>query len=122
MSPLPGGPPQGGPPPGFPRPVQASHPGAGTQGGGLIKLSQAIHLIQAALAELPIGSEMHKAALKAAQDLSKHVPGAQEMQGVNQTGAQGLIQNIIRGALMNKVGGNQGGPPAMPPMTPIPGA
>src|SRR5215831_10089966 len=111
--PLPGGPggpamgvPPGGPPLGFPRPgMRPSTPGAGTRAGGLGKLIQAIHMIQMAIMELPIGSEAHKAALKAAQDLGKHVNLGPETQGVTQTGVGNLLQQIMKNAMMSRAMG-----------------
>jgi len=120
----PGGPPgMQGAPPGFPRPSPApSMPGAGTQAGALIKMQHAIMMLQQALAELPIGSDMHKAALKAVSDLAKHAGGGPETQGVQQTGGGNMLMNIVRNALMQRVAQNQGGAPTGIPSTPLPGA
>jgi hypothetical protein len=96
-------------------------PGAGTQAGALVKMQHAITLLQQALGELPIGSDMHKAALKAVTDLAKHAGGGPEMQGVQQTGGANLLMNIVRNALQQRVAGNQGGAPTGVPSTPLPG-
>jgi hypothetical protein len=113
----------GAPPPGFPRPSpNPNMPGAGTQAGALIKMQHAIAMLQQALADLPIGSDMHKAALKAISDLAKHAGGGPETQGVQQTGAGNMLMNIVRNALMQRVAGNQGGAPTGIPSTPLPGA
>ena len=121
----PGGPP-GMPPPGFPRPgMRPSVPGPGTIAGGMGKLIQAIKMIQLALVELQIGSEAHKAAAKAAQDLSKHVKIGPETQGVTQTGVGQLLQQIARQAMMGRAmgpGAQPSGGGAMPPSMPLPGA
>ena|SRR5215469_4209849 len=118
------GPPPGAPPLGFPRPaMRPSMPGAGTRAGGLGKLIQAIAMIQMAIMELPIGSEAHKAALKAAQDLGKHVNLGPETQGVTQTGVGNLLQQIMKNAMTSRaMGPGAQGPPGMPPTTPLPGA
>ena len=121
----PGGPPGGPglPPPGFPRPSPApSMPGAGSQAGALVKMQHAIAMLQQALADLPIGSDLHKAALKAVSDLAKHAGGSPETQGVQQTGGGNMLMQIVRNALMNRVAQNQGGAPSGIPSTPLPGA
>lgn len=119
------GPPMaGGPPPGFPRPgLRPSAQGAGTTAGGLGKIIQAIKMIQMALAELPIGSEAHKAALKASQDLSKHVHVGPGTEGITTTGVGQLLQMLAKNAMAGRAQapGAQGAP-AMPPTTPLPGA
>lgn len=120
--PGPGGP--GGPPIGFPRPgMRPSVPGAGTRAGGLGKLIQAIRMVQLAMLELPIGSDVHKDASKAVDMLSKHLNMGQETQGITQAGVGQLLQQIMRGAMAGRAQapGAQGAP-AMPPTTPLPGA
>lgn len=114
----------GQPPPGFMRPgMRPSVPGAGTRGGGLIKLIQGIRLIQAAMVELPIGSDVHKDANKAIDILSKHLNMGQETQGITMTGISQLLQQLARGAMAGPAQrpGAQGAP-GMPPSTPLPGA
>jgi len=116
----PGGPPPGFPGAGGPRP---SAPGAGTRAGGLSKLIQAIRMLQMAAAELPIGSEVHTAALKATTDLSKHVNTGPETQGITQTGIGQLLQQIAKQAMLSRAQGpGAQGAPAMPPTMPLPGA
>lgn len=119
----PGGMP-GGPPAGFPRPgMRPSVPGAGTRAGGLMKLINAIKMLQLALADLPIGSDAHIAALKASQDLSKHVNMGPETEGPSHTGVSQLLQMLAKSAMAGRAQapGAQGAP-AMPPTTPLPGA
>lgn len=115
--------PGGQPPPGFPPGgMRNSVPGAGTRAGGLAKMIQAIRMLQMAMLEIPIGSEIHKDASKAVDMLSKHLNLSQETQGVTQTGVGQLLQQIARMAMMSRGQGAQQGPPAMPPSTPLPGA
>ena len=104
--------------------MRPSVPGAGTRAGGLSKLIDAIRMIQLAMTELPIGSDVHKAALKASQDLSKHLKVGPENQGISQTGVGMLLQQLAKNAIASRAQapGAQGGPPAMPPSTPLPGA
>lgn len=113
--------PGGQPPPGFP-PQRNSVPGAGTRAGGAAKLIQGIRMIQMAMLELPIGSEIHKDASKAVDMLSKHLNMGKETEGVTQTGITQLLQQIARMAMMSRGQGAQQGRPAMPPSTPLPGA
>lgn len=81
-------------------------------------------MIQAAMIELPIGSEAHKAALKASQDLSKHVNLGQETGGVTTAGIGQLLQQLARSAMAGPAQrpGAQGPPGGMPPSMPLPGA
>lgn len=136
MPPAAGGPPPpGGPPGGMPpglgggvppalaamqrRPQNA--PGAGSQASSLMKLNQAVMLMQSALQGLPVGSDVHSAAIKAIRDLAKHVATSQTP-GADQTGAQDLMRTIMQNVLAQRVAQNRGGPPATPPSTPLPGA
>lgn len=115
----------GGPPPGFGQPgLRPSNPGAGTRGGGLLKLLQAIRMIQAAMIELPIGSDVHKDASKAQDMLSKHLNTGPETQGVTTAGISQLLQQLARSAMAGPAQrpGAQGPPGGMPPSMPLPGA
>lgn len=115
--------PGGQPPPGFPtQGPRPSVPGAGTRAGGLAKMIQGIRMIQLAMLEIPIGSEVHKDASKAVDMLSKHLNMGKETEGITQTGVGQLLQQIARMAMMSRGQGAQQGPPAMPPTTPLPGA
>lgn len=114
----------GAPPPGFPGPQRPPAPpgrGVGGQATGLIKLGQAIKLIQEAMMGLPIGSDIHSAAVKAIRDLSRHVPVGPSTQGVQQTAGADAARNNIQQALLRAIVG-QSGPQPMPPSTPLPGA
>ena len=114
----------GQPPPGFPQQgPRPSVPGAGTRAGGMAKLIDAIRMVQMALVDLPIGSDIHKAATKAVQDLSKHLKMGPETQGISQTGVGMLLQQLARNAMAGRAQGpGAQGQPAMPPSTPLPGA
>jgi hypothetical protein len=101
--------------------VPQGGPGQGAHANGIIKLGSAIKMIQEAMMMLPIGSDVHNAAVKAIRDLAKHVPVGPEAQGVQQTQGQDAARQQIQQALMRAVTG-QGGPQPMPPSTPLPGA
>jgi len=97
-------------------------------------LANAISMIQQALPGLSAGSPVHTAALRAAQQLSRHMAQGQPTAGVQQTQFMDLIRNLGRNAILSKImqgqggqpGGDQGGPagpsPAPMPSTPLPGA
>ena len=70
---------------------------------------------------LPIGSDVHRAAAKAIQDLSKHVPVGPETAGVQQTQQGDQQRALIQNVLARAIGGQQG-PRPMPPSMPLPGA
>ena len=96
----------------------------------MMQISQAIQQIQNALPNLPIGSELHKATLKAVTDLSKHYQGpSQATDGAQQTMAQDNLRRMMQQAMLRRIIQNQGGggaqqgaAPAMQAATPIPGA
>lgn len=94
----------------------------------MLQISQAIQQIQNALPNLPIGSEVHKATLKAVSDLSKHFQGPSDAtDGAQQTMAQDNLRQMMQQAMMRRVmqqqqGGGGQGPPDMPSSTPLPGA
>jgi hypothetical protein len=96
-------------------------PGAGNQADSIVKLGQAIKLIQEAMMGLPVGSDIHRAANKAVGDLARHVPVGPMTQGVQRTAGQDLRRQQVAQALMGAIGG-QAGPQSMPPATPFPGA
>jgi hypothetical protein len=91
-------------------------------------LMQAVAMIQQALPHLPPGSPMHRDALQAATRLSRHANQGQPTAGIQQTGIQDLLKNVMRNALLQKImgqqgqGGQQGAPGAGQPSTPLPGA
>ena len=136
MAPAPGGP--TGPPGGAGVPpalaaiararmqAQPSQPGMGTQAGAVQKVAMAVDLLQQALPALGVGSEHHRAVLKAITDLSRHMggqggaPGA----GAQQTAIQDMLRNTVRNAMLQRIMAQQGGgaTPGMAPSTPLPGA
>ena len=71
---------------------------------------------------LPLGSELHRATLKAVTDLSKHFQGPTEATGPQQTDLQDQLRQLAQRAMMQRVMQNQGGTPAGPVSTPNPGA
>ena len=82
----------------------------------------ALAQIQEALMSLPLGSELHRAALKATTDLSKHFQGPTDATGPQQTDLQDQLRQLAQRAMLQKVMQNAGGQAAGPVSTPMPGA
>jgi len=104
-------------------PISQPSGSPGSNAGALAKLREAINIMQAALPEVPAGTDPHKAVLKAIADLSKHIPPSAEVPGVQQTALRDLAQNAQKNAMLKQVmgslgganGGGQGGPPGPQP-------
>lgn len=117
---LSGTPPMGASPISVP---SASH---GAAAGAMSKVREAIKILQAALPELPIGSEPHKKIMSAIQSISGVVPPSAEVPGVQQTALRDLQQNAGKNAMLQQVmgslgganagGGGAGAPPPGPPV------
>lgn len=88
----------------------------------MTQIRNAINMIQTALMNLPIGSDVHRAANKAISDLSKHFPQGEGQDGAQQIGMQDQLRQMQRSAMLRRILQNAGGPSEMPPSTPIPGA
>ncbi|HEX3523955.1 MAG TPA: hypothetical protein VHT52_17945 [Stellaceae bacterium] len=114
---------------------QQSAPGPGNQADALMKIKTAIDLIQQALPGLPSGTPSHTAALRAAQQLSRHIPQGAPTAGVQMTQIMDLLRGVQQNPLLQMlqgvrgVGQGQGGqggggqqPQAPMPSTPMPGA
>jgi hypothetical protein len=110
---------------------QVSAPGPGDTANSLAMITQAIAMIQQALPGLQSGSPVHTAALRAAQQLSRHVAQGQPTAGLQQTQLMDLLRNLGRNFQMARSMGqppSRGGPgqpagPAPPmPSTPLPGS
>lgn len=101
-----------------------SAPGPGNNADSLVKLQNAIALMQDALQGLPAGSPSHRDVLRALNSLSRHIAQGQPTAGVQQTQLQDMLRNTMKNALLQKIAGNQGQgkPPAPTPSTPLPGA
>ena len=100
-----------------------SAPGQGTQANALMQIKSAIDMIQGALPGLPSGSEVHRDALRAVTQLSRHLPQGIPTAGVQQTQLQNMLRNTVRNALLQRVMAQQGGGQGpMAPSTPLPGA
>lgn len=141
-----GGPPQGGGPilaalANRQRGPQVSAPGPGDAANSMQMLMTAIGMIQQALPGLDPGTPLHQDALRAVTRLSRHVPQGGPTAGVQRTHLQGLLQNVIKNALLSRImqqqqpqaGQNPNGPtgpsplpgaasPSPMPSTPLPGA
>jgi hypothetical protein len=114
---------------------QQSAPGPGNQADALMKIKTAIDLIQQALPGLQSGTPSHTAALRAAQQLSRHIPQGAPTAGVQMTQVMDLLRGIQQSPLIQMLqgvrgigqgqGGQQGGggqPQAPMPSAPMPGS
>jgi hypothetical protein len=112
---------------------QVSTPGPGNQADSGMLLQQAIQLIQQAALGLQPGSPLHRDALKAATQLSRHLGGATSMgpaMGVQKTMLGDQMKRTVQNMLLQRLfgqkqpGGQPGqGPGGAPmPSTPLPGA
>ncbi len=97
----------------------------GQQANALSQLREGLNIIQNALPNLPMGSELHKAALSAIQNLSKHVSPSDQVPGVQQTTLKdmaqraqqsGMLQSLMRaqGAQGSSGGANMAGGGGLP--------
>ena len=139
-----GGGPQGPPPGGGPilamlgrqqtsPPVTA--PGPGNMAHGMMLMTQSHGLLSQAMQNFPPNSpqwkDIHRSLGLLAKHMAQEAPGA----GAQQTNLLGLIQNVAKNALLQKImaqkgpgGGPGGGPPpggggdVPSPSTPLPGA
>ena len=109
---------------------QVSAPGPGNMADSMTTLQQAIQLIQQAALGLPPGSPLHRDALRAASQLSRHLGGAAGMApgaGVLKTSLGDQLRHTVRNMMLQRVLGMKGQGPGQgsnPPMpsTPLPGS
>ena len=98
-----------GQPPMGSAPISTPSASPGSSAGALSKVREAIKILQAALPELPIGSEPHKKIMSAIQSISNVVPPSAEVPGVQQTALRDLQQNAGKNAMLQQVIGSLGG-------------
>lgn len=105
-----------GTPPMGSSPVSAPTGNPGKSAAALAKAREAVKLLEAALPDLPTGSDPYKAVLSSIQGISKHISPADEVPGVQQTALRDLQQSAGKGAmmqqLMRSMGGGEGAPGA----------
>lgn len=93
----------------------------------MMKVKAGLELIQAALPGLGTGTPVHTAALKALQQLGKHMAQGQPTAGVQSTMLQDLLRRTMQSGLLGKIagqraaGGKEGGQAPMP-TPPMPGS
>jgi hypothetical protein len=101
----------------------AQHPMAGAASNALSSVKIGLEALQKALTQVPMGSDLHTALLKAIGDVAKHVGDAeadhgstmQSLANMAKSKAQAPNQQALA-KLMGQPGGAGGGPP--PPMPP----
>jgi hypothetical protein len=115
---------------------QISTPGPGNQADASMLLQQAVQLIQQAALGLEAGSQLHRDALRAATQLSRHLGGGAGMGpavGVQKTMLGDQMKRTVQNQLLQRLFG-QGKPGGRPgqnpsqgqgapmPSTPLPGS
>ena len=73
-------------------------------------MREAVGILQSALPNIPMGSEVHKALLNAIQSISKHVPPSAEVPGVQQTALRDLAQSAGKNQMLQQVMASMGSP------------
>jgi len=103
----------------------------GSSADAMTKVREAVHLLETALPNLPVGSEPHKMVLKMIQDGSKIAPASDQQQGVQQSTLLGLMERAKQMQQMQALGASMGaggaggaapagGAPGAPPAPPSP--
>lgn len=113
---------------------QPSAPGPGDNASAMNKIMQALAMIQQAQVGLPPGSPLHKDVVDAVKRLSRHLPAGKPTAGVQLTGVQDMMKQIMSGGFLPQIlqqlakgGGGDGSAGAQPslapnPSMPLPGA
>lgn len=143
LLPFPGGSPAGGLPPGLAGlmggapppgigalgqarpnigPIPAPQGNPGNVHAAVLKIKNALNLLQEALPMIPLGSDIHTGVLKATTDLSRHMKDAEpspasEMQSLMQTARQSAQTQPMQALARMFPPGGQGGP-ALPSPAP----
>lgn len=79
-------------------PAAAATPNPGSAANALGKVRQAIELLQLALPELPMGSEVHKATTGAISSLSRHAPAGDAAPGTQMSALRDLAHSAMQQA------------------------
>lgn len=103
-------------------PVPTPQGNPGNVHAAVMKIKNALQLLQEALPLIPLGSDIHTGVLKATQDLSRHMKDAEvapasEMQSLLQSARQSAQTQPMQ-ALSRLFPQGQGGGPALPPPPP----
>jgi hypothetical protein len=87
--------------------VPGGSPGANAD--ALSSVGEALNMLNKALPNLPIGSDVYKAISSAISGISKYAPPSGAPAGVQQSQLRGLIANAGRNAMLQQVMGSLGG-------------
>lgn len=91
-----------------------------------MQVKMALDMLQNALPQLGMGSDVHRDVIQAVTRLSRHLPQGIPTAGAQQGSIQDLMRNTVRNAMMQRLMANQqgggGAPQPMQPSTPLPGA
>lgn len=91
------------PPAGPVGPGSAPGPNPGSTASAVTKINEAVNLLQSALPDCPIGTDLHKATLDAIQKLSKVAPASAAVPGVQMSTLQGLQRDAQQSAMLQQL-------------------
>lgn len=74
-------------------PATSASGNPGLAANAMAQVREAVSLLQMALPNVPIGSELHKVVLKSITDLSKSAPASEASPGIQQTAIKDLAAN-----------------------------
>ena len=107
-------------------PAVAPHGAPGNASQGLGKVQVALTALQEALPQIPMGTELHEAVLKAVSTIGKHMTDAQDSPQMKMQNLLSMIQQMRAkqpNAALGAMGAPAGGaPPPAPPMMAPPSA
>ncbi len=99
-------------------PASAPTPDAGAQAQALSQVRTAVQMLQEVLPALQLGSDPHKAVLKAVTDLSKIAPPSSEVPGIQMSQLQKLQQSAQQSAPLQQLAQAMGQGQNVPQVSP----
>ena len=111
-------------------PAVAPHGAPGNAAAGMSKIKLGLEQLQAGLPDIPMGTEMHDAVMKAISTIGKHMTEMQDSPQMKMQNLLAMIQKARQQQPNAALAGMAGGaphppgapPPAMMPPPPMPGA
>jgi len=98
-----------GAPPMGSSPVSTPVGSPGQSAGAMLKVGEALKMLNAAISELPMGSEVHNKVMSAVSSLNKVIPPGSLPQGASQTALRDVQQNAAKNAMLQQVMASMGG-------------
>jgi len=104
--------------------AQATNPGAGAQAAALQQVKMALEMLQGALPQLDMGTDVHRDVAQVVVRLSRHLPSGIPSPQAQQLSMQDMMRNTQRNGMLQRIMASQGqGGGGQPqPSTPYPGA